>query len=508
MLASLEQNRGMVSSTTWASNTWDRRSPSVRANHVYYWSSVLGLALADVLSFALVDLAVRYGRNVPTLVMFLGNGIARSSTPINVFAVLGALFVAVRYLSGDYSRRQLFWDGAKVTTIALLATSVPDLIMLALSGGTYAVLPILLSWISLLFVVPIMRQLARILMTWAHIWQIPTALIGIGPRSAEINKALRGSLSLGFDLRWLVIQDPAVSPPQSLALLKPIHFADPENIAAIMCQEGCKEAIISIEDMQSAHFAEVVQRLLEANVSVAIIPSINRLPLANATTNYFFGSDILLMQVSSNAQRLPWRMVKRCFDIFVAAFLLILFTPLFLALTIAIRLDTPGSTIYSQRRVGRHGKRFSCLKFRTMARNADEILERWKSENTELYKEFLISFKLRDDPRVTRVGKWLRKTSMDELPQLLNVLRGDMSLVGPRPIPEQELRDQYGSAAQLYVRVRPGMSGLWQISGRSETTYDQRVIMDEWYILNWSFWYDIVILIQTAWIVVSGKGAY
>ncbi len=119
-----------------------------------------------------------------------------------------------------------------------------------------------------------------------------------------------------------------------------------------------------------------------------------------------------------------------------------------------------------------------------------------------------MTFKLRDDPRITRVGKWLRKTSLDEFPPLWNVIRGDMSLVGPRPIPEQQLRDQYGSAAQLYMRVRPGMSGLWQISGRSETTSVKRIVLDEWYILNWSFWYDIVILIQTAWIVVAGKGAF
>ena len=136
------------------------------------------------------------------------------------------------------------------------------------------------------------------------------------------------------------------------------------------------------------------------------------------------------------------------------------------------------------------------------------MLERWKTENPELYKDFLVSFKLRNDPRITRIGKWLRSSSLDEVPQLWNVLRGDMSLVGPRPIPEQQLRDQYGSAAQLYMRVRPGITGLWQISGRSETTSDQRVVLDEWYILNWSFWYDIVILIQTAWIVFFRKGAY
>ena len=425
-----------------------------------------------------------------------------------MFAILAIIFIAVRYLSGDYSRRQLFWDGTKITTIALMITSLPDIVMLFLGNGIYSMTPVFLSWISLLFILPVMRQGMRILMTYADIWQIPTALIGVSPRSSEICKALKGSLSLGFDTRWLVIENSSASLPESLSLLKPIHSADPARIAELVCSEGCKEAIITAEDMQSAHFSEVVQRLLEANVPVAIIPSLNRLPLANTTTNYFFGSNILLMHVRSNEQRLPSRIAKRTFDITLAALLLILLAPFLVILAIAIKMDSAGPITYSQRRVGRHGRQFNCLKFRTMAPNADAILERWQTENPELYKEFLVTFKLRDDPRVTRIGKWLRKTSLDEFPQLWNVLRGDMSLVGPRPIPEQQLRDQYGSAAQLYMRVRPGMSGLWQISGRSETTADQRVILDEWYILNWSFWYDIVILIQTAWIVVTGRGAF
>jgi undecaprenyl-phosphate galactose phosphotransferase len=114
---------------------------------------------------------------------------------------------------------------------------------------------------------------------------------------------------------------------------------------------------------------------------------------------------------------------------------------------------------------------------------------------------------LRDDPRITSPGRWLRRTSLDELPQLLNVLRGEMSLVGPRPVVEQELIEFYGPAAKLYKRVRPGLTGLWQVCGRSDTTYQERVVYDEWYILNWSFWYDIVIMLQTAWVVLKGKGA-
>jgi undecaprenyl-phosphate galactose phosphotransferase len=494
--------------TTWMSDAWAQPSKAVRTRNIHYWLSIFGLAAADGLSFLFAQMLLRHGASVPTLVLFFGNNPAKPSTPIDVFTLLAISFIAVRYLSGDYARRQLFWDGAKVTTIALLITCLPDFGMLLLGNGVYAAWPVVSSWLLLLFTLPIMRQLSRILMTRLGVWQIPTALIGVSPRSAEIWTALKGSLSLGFDVRWLVIEDPAASPPQELCLLKPIHSAEPARIAAIVCNEGCKEAIVAAEDMQSAHFAEVVQRLLEVNVPVAIIPSINRLPLANATTNYFFGSDILLMQVRSNVQRLPSRFVKRAFDVIASALLLVILSPLFVILGVAIKRASPGPVTYSQKRIGRHGVPFNCIKFRTMVQDADAQLHRWSLENPELYEEYLKTFKLRDDPRVTAIGKWLRRTSLDELPQLWNVLRGDMSLVGPRPVLSKELDEHYGPAAQLYIRTRPGMTGLWQVSGRSDTSYARRVFLDEWYILNWSFWYDIVILIQTVWIVSTGKGAF
>jgi Undecaprenyl-phosphate galactose phosphotransferase WbaP len=498
----------MHTSATWMNDAWDQPRRMIRTRHLRYWISVFGLAIADCMSFLLVGLTIRHGASTPALVLFMGNNGGRPSTPIDVFALLAVAFIIVRYLSGDYGRRQLFWDGAKVTTVALLITSLPDLAMLLLGNGVYSVMPVIFSWMALLLVAPIMRQAVRVLMSRAGIWQIPTALIGVGPRSTEICTALKGSLALGFDVRWLVIEDTAASPPEGLARLKQIHSADPARIAAVICSEGCKEAIVAAEDMQSAHFADVVQRLLEVNVPVAIIPTINRMPLANATTNYFFGSDILLMQLRSNVQRLPSRVAKRFFDIVLSLTLLIVLAPLFVILGIAIKRAGPGPVTYSQKRIGRHGVPFACIKFRTMVEDADAVLHRWSQENPALYEQYLVTYKLREDPRITPIGKWLRRTSLDELPQLWNVLRGDMSLVGPRPVVARELEEHYGPATQLYIRARPGMTGLWQVSGRSDTSYQRRVFLDEWYILNWSFWYDIVILIQTVWIVTTGKGAF
>ncbi len=393
----------MMTSTIWTTDLLNETRRSARVRHFRYWLSILGLAFADGLCFLLADLLFRAGASVPTIVLFVGRTPHAPTTPLNVFALLGAAFILIRYISGDYSRRQLFFDGAKGTTIALLITAIPDLLMYALGSGLYSLSPILLSWLFLLIFLPILRQGARMLMTRLDIWQIPTAMIGINRRTAEICTALKQSLSLGFDVRWLVIEDPDTRAPQSMAAIRPIHSSDPARIAQIIGSAGCKEAIVAAEDMQSAHFAEVVQRLLEVNIPVAIIPSINRLPLAGVTTNYFFGRDILMLQVRSNVQRLPSRIVKRFFDIVFSAFLLVVLSPLFLIIAIAIKRADPGKVTYSHRRVGRDGVPFDCLKFRTMVTDADARLKRWREENPDLYEEYCRTFKLRDDPRQIEV---------------------------------------------------------------------------------------------------------
>jgi undecaprenyl-phosphate galactose phosphotransferase len=465
------------------------------------------LALADGLSFLLAQLLFRIGRDDPSLVLFL-NHPSPAFPVVRIFTVLAVGFIAIRYLAGDYSRRHLFWDGAKVTTIALLVACIPEISLSVLGDQFYSLTPIILSWAFLIVTLPMMRQLSRAVMSRLHIWQIPTAIIGVNQQTAEVCDALRNSLSLGFDVRWLVMEDSQVTLPENLRGLNIVRSSDPIHIASTITEAGCKEAICSAEDMRSGHFEEVTRRLMEANILITIIPSLKRLPLADVTTNFFFGRDILLLQARSNMQRLPWRIAKRAFDILLVSALILVLSPLLLILAIAIKRTDSGRITFWQDRVGRNGRPFRCYKFRTMVSDAEARLRAWQIENPELYAEYRKTFKLKDDPRVTPIGKWLRRTSLDELPQLFNVLRGDMSLVGPRPVVATELEEFYGPAAQLYIRTRPGMTGLWQVSGRSDTSYERRVILDEWYILNWSFWYDIVILIQTAWIVVSGKGAF
>jgi Undecaprenyl-phosphate galactose phosphotransferase WbaP len=178
-----------------------------------------------------------------------------------------------------------------------------------------------------------------------------------------------------------------------------------------------------------------------------------------------------------------------------------------LAIAILVKLDSPGPVFYYQTRIGRYGRRFSVYKFRTMVQNADEVLQNYLDNSPELKAEWLATHKLKQDPRVTRLGSMLRKLSLDELPQLWNIIIGDMSLVGPRPIVDAEV-EKYGKCFDLYIRVRPGLTGLWQVSGRNNTTYQHRVELDEYYIRNRSLMLDLQILWRTMFVVLRKDGAY
>ncbi len=201
------------------------------------------------------------------------------------------------------------------------------------------------------------------------------------------------------------------------------------------------------------------------------------------------------------------RAPKRLFDVSVAAICLFLLLPLFVLVAASIWAVDRGSPFYSHRRLGRGGKTFGCLKFRSMRMNGDEILSRHLAENPAALAEWTQSRKLKNDPRITVIGHVLRKTSLDELPQLINILRGEMSLVGPRPIVEAEV-EKYGDAASAYFAVRPGLTGMWQISGRSDTTYAERVRLDRHYVESRSFSGDIMIILRTVPAVFLVKGSY
>ena len=213
------------------------------------------------------------------------------------------------------------------------------------------------------------------------------------------------------------------------------------------------------------------------------------------------------MNATTRATRNATSLIKRVFDVTIAAAALLFLAPMMMVIAFLIKNKDGGPALFKQTRYGIDGQAFTCLKFRSMVTNAAEELEKHLKVNPQAAAEWARDQKLRNDPRITTIGQFIRKTSLDELPQLLNILKGDMSIVGPRPIVKNEI-EKYGNSFQHYASVKPGVTGLWQISGRNDTTYDERVQLDVHYAKDWSIWLDLKIFFLTVPAVLFSKGAY
>ncbi len=237
---------------------------------------------------------------------------------------------------------------------------------------------------------------------------------------------------------------------------------------------------------------------------VEFLPTANSFPVFGSRAVTFDGLGGL--EMVNQARKRVLRLQKWVLDMLLAICAFIVALPLFILLPLVIKLTSRGPVFYRQARLGRHGRPMRVWKFRSMYADADERLERLLREDPRAREEWERNFKLVDDPRVTPFGRFLRKTSLDEIPQLFNVFMGQMALIGPRPIVEAEVKF-YGSSYETFASVRPGITGLWQVSGRSDTDYDRRVALDTYYVLNWSPWMDVWILLRTALAVALMRGA-
>ncbi|HIG9540891.1 TPA: undecaprenyl-phosphate galactose phosphotransferase WbaP, partial [Klebsiella variicola] len=239
---------------------------------------------------------------------------------------------------------------------------------------------------------------------------------------------------------------------------------------------------------------------------VSVIPTLRGMPLDSTDMSFIFSHEVMIFRVQQNLAKWSSRILKRLFDIIGSIFIIIILSPALLYISRKVKKDG-GPAIYGHERIGKGGRPFKCLKFRSMVINSKEVLEELLICDPKARQEWNATFKLKNDPRITKIGAFLRRTSLDELPQLFNVLKGDMSLVGPRPIITAEL-ERYNDEVEYYLLSKPGMTGLWQVSGRSDVDYETRVYLDAWYVKNWSMWNDIAILFKTISVVLRKDGAY
>jgi Undecaprenyl-phosphate galactose phosphotransferase WbaP len=329
-------------------------------------------------------------------------------------------------------------------------------------------------------------------------WGYPVALVGGGDAAVLTLRRLKREPRIG--LRPVAV----VSDQIDARRLEGVTVCRMEHLHSVK-ECGVRHAIIVAPELTEAEFEEALDRSGDRFPHVIIIPDSNLIWKTGAYTRDVVG--VLGLQVGNNLAHPVSRAAKRMIDLSLC----LLFSPVLLvlmaAIAVLVALESGFPILYSQKRLGRMGREFHIWKFRTMVHNASQTLERTLASDPELRAEWLANHKLRRDPRITKIGRILRRTSLDELPQIWNVLRGEMSLVGPRPIVGAEIA-RYKEAYSRYIKTTPGVTGLWQVSGRSRTTYAERVAFDSFYVRNWSVWLDIYLLARTVSVIFTGDGAY
>ena len=256
------------------------------------------------------------------------------------------------------------------------------------------------------------------------------------------------------------------------------------------------------------HLSNIIGKVQLYVKKVIYITKMKEISLSNVHIVNNFEDNLNYLLINNNLKSLFNNVIKRSFDLIIAFLILPILLVMFIVIGILIKKDSKGPIFYKHSRIGRYGKIVNVYKFRTMYIDSQERLKNILNNNEEARIEWNKNFKLKNDPRITKFGSFLRKTSIDELPQIFNVIIGNMSFVGPRPVIKTEIVNYYKDYATYYFMVRPGITGLWQIGGRSDTDYETRINKDTWYVLNWSLWLDIVILFKTPIVVLKRKGAY
>jgi Undecaprenyl-phosphate galactose phosphotransferase WbaP len=370
---------------------------------------------------------------------------------------------------------------------------------------TSELIPIaLIIWILGMVAMPGSRALIRRLCQGRSWWGVPTLILGAGRTGRRIVRALYQNPQLG--LRPIGVLDDDPNRYARDAWSGGVPYLGPfKNAVGLAVRHRVEHAIIAMPGARSAVLSRIILRYTQCFPHILVVPNLQG--SANLWVRPRSIGGILGLEISQLLVHRAPQFLKRAFDILLSLLALLLLSPLFSAIYILIRLESRGPALYFQHRLGRGGASFRLWKFRSMYPDCHQALQRAFAKDPALAMEWRQNHKLRVDPRVTRLGKVMRKLSLDELPQLWNVLIGDMSLVGPRPIVTAEIH-RYRRRYACYALVRPGITGLWQVSGRNNTSYEQRIRFDEFYVRNWSIWLDIYILARTVRTVVTCDGAY
>ena len=463
----------------------------ITPNLLIAWADFIALLASGQAAIAIRHLMnpLHYGINFPPILP--------AYTALMLFGYFAVgLYPSIRRSGPDELRR---------LTLTTTALTFIIIVMTYISRGGFDVntAMFIVAWGIALFAVPLGRAVVRSLFAHRNWWGPKAIILSTDRTHADkILRNLRSRPRIGLRASAILLMgaQPEMSTDLGLPLL---HGTD--STLAHARENGINYAIITLSDLNDPGSLALIRRYETCFKHWIIVPYTTQSYSLWVRTRDLNG--MLGLELTHHLLSRKDRLIKRLLDLVLTLIGAVCALPLGLIIAVAIKLDSPGPILYSQHRLGRNGKVFRVYKFRSMVFNACEILQNYFLQHPELRTEWEHTQKLKRDPRISRVGRFLRKTSLDELPQLLNVLRGEMSLVGPRPIVEAEI-PHYGEVWELYQRVRPGITGQWQVSGRNDTTYAERTAMDTYYIRNWSIWLDIYLLARTASSALRGDGAY
>ncbi len=423
---------------------------------------------------------------------------------------LPAVFISFIAYERLYIKKLPFWDETKELLKAISASTIAILAIITLGNmaGKISRLTILFLWFSGLFFFPLFRLFGKKTLHALGLWREHVIIIGAGPTGIETAKGINADIHLGYNVIGFLDDDATIGRDVSVDGTTYKVFGKIRHFRKFVKLLDISTVIIAIPSLSVEKLSELTNEIQKYTKSVLLVPDVKGIALTNTELYHLFMEQLFLLKINNNLKSPLNRSIKRTFDLCLSVALLPFVLPVISLISLLIKLDSRGPVFHIEDRFGKNKSIFKCIKFRTMFLNNDKLLKEHLRAHPNLDAEWQKYKKLKGyDPRVTRVGMLLRKTSLDELPQIFNVLIGEMSLVGSRPYLPREENDMKRHIDTILL-TPPGISGLWQVSGRNKLTFDARLRLDAWYVLNWSLWLDIVILLKTFKVVVNKEGAY
>lgn len=406
---------------------------------------------------------------------------------------------------GLYGRRFSFWDEieALLKVSFLSTTTVFVIISIGKMASEISRTLVVLMGLFAIIILPLFRIPAKRILQKIGMLSKRVLIIGASSAGQRIAQALAAEANYGYKVIGFLDDDPR----QIGTYINGCKvYGNIDSAHLFINRYKVSDIFIALPDADRVRARDLITELQHKVEHVLYVPDMPGVVAAEADLVHFFHEQVFAFEIRNNMSRRFNIVIKRLFDIIVSSLVIaVLYIP-FLFVVLIIRFDSKGSALFRQTRIGKDRRPFACYKLRTMHVDAKEHLEEILSSDPAVRKEWERYRKLKNDPRVTRAGRFLRTFSLDELPQFFNVFIGEMSIVGPRPVLQEEIDLYYKDMADFCFSVRPGITGLWQVSGRNNTNYDHRVALDVWYIKNWHLWLDVVIILKTIRIIAKASG--